>query len=74
MIHGAFHFRVGDGHIFRAISRGTARRQAPIVRGNDWSNVAPEDDRLRIAVTRILRIRLAGLTEQLGVEEEGAGH
>ena len=40
----------------------TALRQAPIVRGNDWSNVAPEDDRLKIAVTRILRLRLAGLT------------
>ena len=40
----------------------TARRQTPIVRGNNWSNVAPEDDRLKIAVTRILRLRLAGLS------------
>ena len=40
----------------------TAVRQAPIVRGNDWSNVAPEDERLKIAITRILRLRLAGLT------------
>ena len=40
----------------------TAVRQAPIVRGNDWSNLAPEDDRLKIAVIRILRLRLAGLT------------
>ena len=40
----------------------TAQRQAPVARGNDWSNVAPEDDRLKIAVTRILRLRLAGLT------------
>ena len=40
----------------------TALRQAPIARGNDWSNVAPEDDRLKITVTRILRLRLAGLT------------
>ena len=40
----------------------TALRQAPIVRGNDWSNVAPEDERLKIAITRILRLRLAGLT------------
>ena len=30
--------------------------------GNDWSNVAPEDERLKIAITRILRLRLAGLT------------
>ena len=40
----------------------TAVRQTPIVRGNDWSNVAPEDERLKIAITRILRLRLAGLT------------
>ena len=40
----------------------TAQHQAPIARGNDWSNVAPEDDRLKIPVTRILRLRLAGLT------------
>ena len=40
----------------------TAVRQAPIVRDNDWSNVAPEDERLKIAITRILRLRLAGLT------------
>ena len=40
----------------------TALRQAPIMRGNDWSNVAPEDDRMKIAVTRILRLKLAGLT------------
>ena len=40
----------------------TALRQAPIVRGNDWSNVAPEDERLKIAITRILCLRLAGLT------------
>ncbi|XBH82554.1 hypothetical protein VPH35_071183 [Triticum aestivum] len=40
----------------------TARHQAPVVRGNDWSNVAPDDDRLRIAITRIQRLRLAGLT------------
>ena len=31
----------------------TALRQTQIVRGNDWINVAPEDDRLKIAVTRI---------------------
>ena len=40
----------------------TAVRQTPIVRGNDWSNMAPEDERLKIAITRILRLRLAGLT------------
>ena len=40
----------------------TTRRQAPVARGSDWSNVAPEDDRLKIAVTRIQRLRLAGLT------------
>ena len=40
----------------------TARRQTPVARGSDWSDVAPEDDRLKIAVTRILRLRLAGLT------------
>ena len=40
----------------------TAVRQTPIVCGNDWSNVAPEDERLKIAITRILRLRLAGLT------------
>ena len=40
----------------------TAVRQTPIVCDNDWSNVAPEDERLKIAITRILRLRLAGLT------------
>ena len=40
----------------------TTRRQTPVARGSDWSDVAPEDDRLKIAVTRILRLRLAGLT------------
>ena len=40
----------------------TAVRQTPIVRGNDWSKVALEDKRLKIAITRILRLRLAGLT------------
>ena len=40
----------------------TARCQAPVAHGSDWSDVAPEDDRLKIAVTRILRLRLAGLT------------
>ena len=40
----------------------TAVRQTPIVRGNDWSNMAPEDERLKIAITRILCLRLGGLT------------
>ena len=40
----------------------TTRRQTPVARGSDWSDVAPEDDRLKIAVTRILRLRLVGLT------------
>src|SRR3954466_8985863 len=40
----------------------TARRQTPVVHGSDWSNVALEDDRLKIAVARIQRLRLAGLT------------
>src|SRR4051812_25136450 len=40
----------------------TAVRRAPVVRGRDWSDVAPDDAKLEIAVTRILRLRLAGLT------------
>src|SRR3954467_4119336 len=40
----------------------TAERQTPVVRGRDWSDVAPDDAKLKIAVTRILRLRLAGLT------------
>src|SRR3954466_9119656 len=40
----------------------TAQRQTAAVRGSDWSNVAPEDDRLKIAVARIQRLRLAVLT------------
>ena len=32
------------------------------MRGNDWSDLAPEDSRLKIATARILRLRLAGLT------------
>src|SRR3954463_11795484 len=40
----------------------TAVRRAPVVRGRDWGDVAPDDAKLEIAVTRILRLRLAGLT------------
>ena len=40
----------------------TALRQAPAVRGNDWSALSVDDDKLKIATTRILRLRLAGLT------------
>ena len=30
MIHGALHFRVGDGHIFRALGQKTVRRHPQI--------------------------------------------
>ena len=30
MIHGALHFRVGDGHIFRTLSRRTVRHRSHI--------------------------------------------
>src|SRR4051812_13510238 len=40
----------------------TALRETPVVGGSDWGILAPEDDRLKIAVARILRLRLAGLT------------
>ena len=40
----------------------TALRQAPAVRDNDWSALSTDDDKLKIATTRILRLRLAGLT------------
>ena len=40
----------------------TALRQVPVVRGGDWRSLATEDDKLKIATTRILRLRLAGLT------------
>src|SRR3954454_23657044 len=33
-----------------------------MLRGRDWSAVAPDDDKLQLAVTRILRLRRAGLT------------
>jgi len=40
----------------------TSRRQTAVVRGNDWSDLAPEDDKLKIATTRILCLRQARLT------------
>src|SRR3954467_9840212 len=40
----------------------TVVRRTPVVHGRDWSEVASDDDKLQIAVTRILRLRRAGLT------------
>src|SRR4051812_7206551 len=40
----------------------TAVWRTPVVRGRDWSDLAPDDAKLKIAVTRILRLRCAGLT------------
>src|SRR3954465_14856161 len=40
----------------------TAVRRTPVVRGRDWSDLAPDNAKLKIAVTRILRLRFAGLT------------
>ena len=40
----------------------TSLRQARVVRGGDWSALAADDAGLKIATTRILRLRLAGLT------------
>src|SRR4051812_49714419 len=37
-------------------------RRTPVVRGRDWSDLAPDDAKLKIAVDRILRLRIAGLT------------
>jgi hypothetical protein len=36
-----------------------------VVRGNDWSDLAAEDERLTIATTRILRLKAAGLTMEM---------
>src|SRR3954464_11878157 len=40
----------------------TAVRRTPVVRGRDWSDLAPDGAKLKIAATRILRLRFAGLT------------
>lgn len=40
----------------------TNLRQTRVVRGGDWSALSPDDAKLKIATTRILRLRLAGLT------------
>jgi hypothetical protein len=40
----------------------TAPRKAPVVRGKDWSELDPEEKKFAIAITRIQRLRLAGLT------------
>src|SRR4051812_2344241 len=40
----------------------TAVRRTPEVRGRDWSDLAPDDAKLKIAATRILRLRFAGPT------------
>ena len=40
----------------------TNLRQTRVVCGGDWSALAANDAKLKIATTRILRLRLAGLT------------
>jgi hypothetical protein len=37
-------------------------RKTPVVRGSNWSDLDPQDKKLEIATTRILRLREAGLT------------
>jgi hypothetical protein len=36
-----------------------------VVRGEDWSNLDAQDDKLTIATTRILRLKVAGLTIEM---------
>ena len=40
----------------------TSPRKTAIVRGKDWSELAPEDSKLQIALIRILRLRATNLT------------
>lgn len=42
-----------------------ALRQSKVVRGKDWSDLDPQDDKLEIATTRIHRLRAAGLTVEM---------
>ena len=44
-------------------------RRAPPVRGSDWSNVDADDEKLKVATTRIHRLTMAGLTlEMIGAD------
>jgi hypothetical protein len=40
-----------------------------VVRGKDWSDLDPQDKKLTIAITRIHRLKVAGLTiEMVGAD------
>ena len=44
-------------------------RQTKAVRGKDWSSLDPQDEKLAIAITRINRLKVAGLTiEMVGAD------
>jgi hypothetical protein len=44
-------------------------RQAKVARGKDWSDLDPQDKKLTIAITRIHRLKVAGLTiEMVGAD------
>ena len=46
-----------------------ALRKVKVTRGDDWSDPDPQDKKLEIAVTRIHRLKLAGLTvEMIGLD------